>query len=69
MDKKLPPPIPGLTSTSVAQMVRESGVIAAAFAEDFEKLMRDYRIQEYRLFVKSELFELDVENKIDDTNE
>lgn len=68
MEKKLPPPIPGLTSASVAQMVRESGVIAAAFAEDFEKLMSDYRISEYKISVKCELFELDFGNKDDSNN-
>lgn len=68
MEKKLPPPIPGLTSASVSQMVRESGVIAAAFAEDFEKLMSDYRISEYRVSVKCDLFELDFGNKDDSNN-
>ena len=52
----------------MAQMVRESGVIAAAFAEDFEKLMSDYRISEYKISVKCELFELDFGNKDDSNN-
>jgi hypothetical protein len=62
----LPPPIPGLTNTSMSQMVRESGVIASAFAEDFEKLMESYKITEYKLKVKSDIFELDIENNAEE---
>lgn len=43
--------------------VRETAVIAVAFAEDFDNLMQQYNILEFDISVKSEIFTLSFARK------
>lgn len=54
---------------SFTETVREMSVLAIAFAEDFERLLELYKIKEYSLYVRSDMFTLNHSEKLDESTE
>jgi hypothetical protein len=68
MDELIPPstrpiPLQGNAYT-FTESVRETAILAVAFAEDFERLLELYKIDEYDIYVKSKLFTLSHSSKL-----
>lgn len=67
MDELIPPstrpiPLQGNAYT-FTESVRETAILAVAFAEDFERLLELYNITEYDIFVRSKMFTLNHSNR------